>query len=91
MGWLELSQDEKVIDIGSGPGFLCEEIAEAVGPVLDALQGYSLPASFGRLAAMRADFRKYADAPRDSSDWRQAVAGLQAALERPSLILKGQG
>ena len=75
---------------GADMALICNN-RSAVGPVLDALQGYSQPASFGRLAAMRADFRKYADAPRDSSDWRQAVAGLQAALERPSLILKGQG
>ena len=28
---LALSRGERVLDVGSGPGFLCESIAEAVG------------------------------------------------------------
>ena len=58
-----------------------------VGPVLDELAGYSEPASAGRLAAMRADQHKYAQAPRGSADWQQTVAKLQAALEPPVLKL----
>jgi ubiquinone/menaquinone biosynthesis C-methylase UbiE len=29
---LSLSRSERVLDIGCGPGFLCESIAEIVGP-----------------------------------------------------------
>jgi beta-N-acetylhexosaminidase len=78
------------LDAGADMALICNNRG-AVGPVLDELAGYSSPASAGRLAAMRADQRKYADAPRDSADWRQAVAKLDMALARPSLTLDGQG
>ena len=41
----------------------------------------------GRLAAMRGDFKKYAGAPRGSDNWRQNLAEVEAALERPELTL----
>jgi beta-N-acetylhexosaminidase len=75
---------------GADMALLCNNRV-AVGAVLDALHGFSKPASAGRLAAMRADFRKYAAAPRESTDWRQAVKHLEAALQPPPLTLDGQG
>jgi len=61
----------------------------AVYPVLEALEGYDQPVSHGRLAAMRADFKRYAAAPRGSADWQRSVAMLRAAQEPPPLILDG--
>jgi len=29
---LQLTKDKSVVDIGSGPGFLCESMADIVGP-----------------------------------------------------------
>jgi len=62
---------------------------EAVGPALDALAGHSNPASHGRLAAMRADLAKYAESPRGSEQWRDALAAMESALEPPELTLDG--
>ena len=63
---------------------------ESVGPVLQSLEGYDQPVSHGRLAAMRADFKRYAEVPRGSPDWEQSLAILDSAQERPPLILDGE-
>jgi len=62
----------------------------SVGPVLESLEGYAQPVSHGRLAAMRADFNRYAEVPYGSPDWEQSLATLRSAQERPSLILDGE-
>ena len=76
------------LQAGADMILLCNN-RSAVGPVLDALGNYDQPVSHGRLAAMRADFKRYAAAPRGSADWQDSVALLREAQEPPSLILDG--
>jgi beta-N-acetylhexosaminidase len=84
-------QDRALTALSAGADILlvCNNRAGAID-VLQALVGYKNPAAHGRLAAMRADFRRYAAAQRGSADWQNGVERLQAALERPALILDGR-
>jgi len=76
------------LQAGADMILLCNNRA-AVAPVFEALEGYDQPVSHGRLAAMRADFKRYAAVPRGSADWQQAVATLRTAQEPPPLTLDG--
>ena len=76
------------LQAGADMILLCNN-RSAVDPVLDALGDYDQPVSHGRLAAMRADFKRYAAAPRGSADWQDSVALLREAQEPPPLILDG--
>ncbi len=76
------------LDGGADMILLCNNRA-AVGSALDALEGYDHPVSHGRLAAMRADFKRYAEVPRGSEDWQRSVSMLRAAQEPPPLVLNG--
>jgi SAM-dependent methyltransferase len=49
---LALRPGERVLDIGSGPGFLCQEMAEAVGPN-GRVRGIDLSPAFVRRAVAR--------------------------------------
>ncbi|MEZ5906483.1 MAG: methyltransferase domain-containing protein, partial [Geminicoccaceae bacterium] len=51
---LALGPGERVLDIGSGPGFLCGEMADIVGPS-GAVQGVDISADMVRRAAARND------------------------------------
>jgi beta-N-acetylhexosaminidase len=77
------------LQAGADMILLCNN-RDSVGPVLESLEGYAQPVSHGRLAAMRADFNRYAEVPCGSPDWEQSLATLRSAQERPSLILDGE-
>lgn len=68
---LDLKRGERVIDIGSGPGFLCQEMAEAVGPE-GAVRGVDLSADLLR----RAEARK-------THSWVSYAEGDATALDEP--------
>ena len=74
---------------GADMALICNN-RSAVGPVLDALDGFEQPVSYGRLAAMRADRSRYELARRGAHEWQNSLAELQAALERPQLVLDGK-
>jgi beta-N-acetylhexosaminidase len=76
------------LNSGADMALICNN-RPAVAPVLEALEGFDQPAAHGRLAAMRANMRRYAAAPRGSADWQRSVDRLQAALQRPPLVLDG--
>jgi beta-N-acetylhexosaminidase len=76
------------LQAGADMILLCNN-RDAVGPLLQTLEGYDQPVSHGRLAAMRADFKRYAAVQRGSPEWEQSLGALRSAQERPSLILKG--
>jgi arsenite methyltransferase len=52
IGLLAPRPDERILDIGSGPGFLCQEIAEMVGPK-GRVRGIDISPVFVRRAAAR--------------------------------------
>ena len=76
------------LQAGADMILLCNN-RESVEPVLAALEGYDQPVSHGRLAAMRADFARYAQAPYGGADWAAAVDQLRVAQEPPPLTLDG--
>lgn len=63
----------------------------AVAPVLAVINQQGNPASYGRLAAMRAARARYAAAAYGSAEWQAMRAQLQAELVPPPLDLDGQG
>jgi beta-N-acetylhexosaminidase len=79
---------QAALQSGADMILLCNNRA-SVEPVLQALEGYDQPVSHGRLAAMRADFKRYAAVPRGSDDWQRSVDALRMAQEPPALTLDG--
>jgi len=73
---------------GADMVLICNDRA-AVPPVLDTLSGFSQPVSAGRLAALRADRRRYSEAPRGSDNWQQNQELLAEGLHVPDLTLDG--
>jgi arsenite methyltransferase len=68
---LQLSEGERIIDIGCGPGFLCESIAKAVG-VKGHVVGIDISADFVELADRR-----------NKRDWLSYRVGDATAIGEP--------
>jgi ubiquinone/menaquinone biosynthesis C-methylase UbiE len=58
---------ERILDIGSGPGFLCEALAEAVGPA-GRVTGIDIDPAMLALAARHAPSDRLSDLPADATD-----------------------
>jgi len=61
----------------------------AAGPLLDTLENYDDPAAHGRLAALRPNRKRYAEAPYGKAEWQQLVADVKSAQQAPELKLDG--
>lgn len=70
---------ERVLDIGSGPGFLCQEMAEAVGPS-GAVRGIDLSAEMVRRAAARNAFEQVSYVQGDATALPEADGGFDAVV-----------
>jgi beta-N-acetylhexosaminidase len=79
----------QALEAGADMALVCNDPG-AAADTLAALDGFSEPASHGRLVAMRARPGATREmALRDQPEWRRASAELAAVLGRPSLELHG--
>ncbi len=76
------------LDAGADMALICNN-PEAVAQTLVELKAYQNPVAQVRLAAMRSHPPADGSRLRDSSRWRDAVATLDKAMERPGLELDG--
>jgi beta-N-acetylhexosaminidase len=70
------------LQAGADMVLVCND-RDSVGPVMQALQGYSDPAAHARLAGMRTNHERYAAAAYGSDSWKRDLNTLQTALQAP--------
>ena len=84
------SRARAALEAGADMVLVCND-REAVGPVVSALEGYSDPVAHARLAAMRANLERYAQAPYKSASWQRDLEALEVALDDPPPPLELDG